>query len=67
MRSKFRERVREEQQKAYIQEMEFEEEKEKWGREKEKWEKEDQDKDEWIFQLESELIRLKDNFTSWRG
>jgi len=47
--------------------MELDELKDNFQKEREKWEEEERDKDERIYQLEAEVIRLKDRFTSWRG
>ena len=65
-KERFKQRLREERQKVFASEVEFDEERNQFLLDKARWEEESKNKDEIIQSLERKVEKLKDDVKTWR-
>ena len=65
-KERFKQRLREERQKVFANEVEFDEERNQFLLDKARWEEESKNKDEIIQSLERRVEKLKDDVKTWK-
>ena len=65
-KERFKQRLREERQKVFANEVEFDEERNQFLLDKARWEEESKNKDEIIQSLERKVEKLKDDVKTWK-